>query len=223
MRPLHFLRLPEQLRERDLNAKRLLKHLPFLLAALLPAWAIGQIFRDEEWITALVFYIPSPILGGIFLLAALISAFRRNFGHTTVFLALSLAPLIVTICIENQFLPVRENRTPELKIVHWNVARGQLGIDRVLSEIEDLNADFYFLSEAPNSFDSLNGLHSLRARHDAGTFRDAGRVGTRPFGRRRPQLPDQVWLAAAEDASHVRRRSFEHLLPSTSGPYQRRR
>lgn len=145
-----------------MNAKRLQKHLPFLLAALLTAWAIGQIFRDEEWITALVFYIPSPVLGGLFLLAALISAFRRNFRHTIGFIVLSLAPLIVTICIENHFRPVRENPTPELKIVHWNVARGQLGIGGVLREIENLNADFYFLSEAPHSFDSLNGLHSLR-------------------------------------------------------------
>lgn len=114
-------------------------------------WLVGQYFRDRFWVTALAFYIPSPVL-----VVGLVIAFVRAWcwGRRSVALVCALSavfPLLVIVFAENRWLrtePVLSTKS-SMRIVHWNVCRGALGWKGILRLLQEQRADVYVLSEVP--------------------------------------------------------------------------
>lgn len=140
--------------------------------ALTAVWLIGEVTRDRTWMTGLMFYIPSPFLTGVLWVAAIDvrlsrcqhelsgSLFqRRSFP----WLMLSLAPLAMTLFVENQFtVAAPEANGQELRIVHWNVCRGGFDQTGLEDHLYSLQANLWVVSEVPAGFRSPEDKCSLR-------------------------------------------------------------
>jgi endonuclease/exonuclease/phosphatase (EEP) superfamily protein YafD len=136
-----------------------LKSGPGALIALIVAllWGVGQIVRDRNSLTALLFYLPSPAIavfagfGGWRSLAA--RRFALGLGN------LLLAGLALSMTLnENRRLLVTppanpDSRPPELVMVHWNVCRGCSGWAAVVAELRRQAADLLVISEVPKKID----------------------------------------------------------------------
>ncbi len=122
------------------------------------AWMVGQWARDATLLTGFCFYIPSPILAGGWLIAAL-DGFRKHRWRTGALAGvLGIVPLLAVLSIENRWTRQNTRQNAEqaagnderpLRFVHWNVLRGRLGWDAVTGELIGRSADFYLLSEIP--------------------------------------------------------------------------
>jgi hypothetical protein len=72
-------------------------------ATTFATWVVGQLFRDQNWATGLCFYLPSPLVAGILIIAAL-EAWKRSARRTAaVVLLLALGPAIVVGTVENHW------------------------------------------------------------------------------------------------------------------------
>lgn len=150
---------------------------------LVAVWALGQILRDRNWWTGLMFYFPTPVL-----VAWLLLMFRISRTSRRLTLGLLIAPLGMLLAVENQWMrpdaPTTENLTTEmhrnasmsdtavidtsteltrLRLVHWNLARGVMGWEKQWQHIESLHPDIIVLSEIPVLFDAktLTGFDVL--------------------------------------------------------------
>lgn len=131
-----------------------------LLSVLLVViWIAGQVLRDRNLYTGLMFYFPTPILATALILLAM--AIRR---HRWLYLALAAAPIGMLLFVENRWvrpeLPgdvvLATGDTGErmpLRLVHWNVCHGELGWEKQWEHIERLHPDVIVLSEIPEPFD----------------------------------------------------------------------
>lgn len=156
---------------------------PILSVGLVAVWALGQIFRDSNWWTGLVFYFPTPVLVAWLLLVLIISRTSRRLT-----LGCLIAPLWILLEVENQWIPpdseiseispvdmhdnssfsdtasidMTTDRTP-MRVVHWNLARGLMGWDKQWRQIESLYPDIIVLSEIPELLDTktLTGFDVL--------------------------------------------------------------
>src|SRR5438094_17802 len=71
--------------------------------SVVPLWIVGQIFRDRVWVTALFFYIPSPVMT-IWLIAAAALALRGGRrGRALVCTLMALLPLAMILFVENRW------------------------------------------------------------------------------------------------------------------------
>jgi len=154
-----------------------------LSIALVAVWVLGQILRDRNWWTGLMFYFPTPVLVAWLLLQFKISRTSRR-----ITLGLLIAPLGMLLGVENQWMrpdsttiensavgmhenssladTVAIDATAELtplRLIHWNLARGVMGWEKQWRHIESLHPDIIVLSEIPEMFDakSLTGFDVL--------------------------------------------------------------
>ena len=117
----------------------------FLATCLFFLWLCGQIFRDSTLFTALLFYIPSPALFALYLVCIFFCLFKKKFLWMLCFCLLAVAPAISTFFIENSFFrtPVAYHKGSNIRLVHWNVFRGRLGWNNIVTHLQEQNADFY--------------------------------------------------------------------------------
>lgn len=112
-------------------------------------WGTGQVFRDSWVLTALCFYLPSPLAAAWLALAACAGAWRRRWVFTAACCAACTVTLAAVFVAENQWrkpaAPLTDS--PPVRAVHWNIWYGKLGWKGVLERIADVNADVYVLSE----------------------------------------------------------------------------
>lgn len=118
-----------------------------LVVLMFPFWLVGQVARDDAWLTGMCFYIPSPFLAGAYLGFGLDYALKRRFRRSLVALALSVLPLGFVMLVENQFLrPSTPAQARAVRLVHWNVG-GKLRPDGEQRVLRAEQADVYVLSE----------------------------------------------------------------------------
>jgi len=122
----------------------------WIAGAILAAWALGQLARDAILPTALLFYVPSPLVALLLLAVALVARFRRL---PWLRIAVSaLAPAAVALLIECRWLPATAAPVAggaPLRVVHWNVSGGWVAPELQAREIARLRPDLVVLSEAP--------------------------------------------------------------------------
>ena len=124
-------------------------------------WALGQLFRDLTAWTAFLFYIPSPALAGMALMATGWAIWRRKrlppwarFGP----------PLLAAAALgaswgENPRFLFRASTLDlapngrAVRLVHWNVCRGCLGWNEAVTALQAWDADLLVLSEYPKRMD----------------------------------------------------------------------
>lgn len=156
---------------------------PILSMGLVAVWALGQIVRDRNWWTGLMFYFPTPVLVAWLLLQFKIARTSRRLT-----LGLLIAPLGMLLAVENQWMRPDSSTTDDsttgrhgnssmfdtaaldmsteltpVRLVHWNLARGVMGWEKQWQHIESLNPDIIVLSEMPVLFDAktLTGFDVL--------------------------------------------------------------
>lgn len=136
--------------------------------SLLAAWIVGQILRDRNWWTGLIFYLPTPVLVAWLLLLLGCSRTSRRF-----YAGLMILPLLSLLIIENHwmrqplpstaFVPPAAPQDSDLspagtdnisqRLIHWNIARGAMGWEHQWKHIASLAPDIVVLSEIPVPFD----------------------------------------------------------------------
>ncbi len=125
--------------------------LVYVSLALGLAWTLGQVFRDLTTWTAILFYLPSPLIGVASLSAAIVSWRRRRRILAAASTLLFTAAMGATWG-ENPRLFVRPSgvvlapRPTTVTLLHWNVCRGCQGWPRVLDALRSHSADVVLLS-----------------------------------------------------------------------------
>jgi endonuclease/exonuclease/phosphatase (EEP) superfamily protein YafD len=139
---------------------------------LLILWGAGQILRDGSWISGLMFYIPSSVLGAWYLLLAIV-AWKTQSGRHLHYTSLMLPPTLFVMFVENQwFANARSaNTSPaetaaEMRLVHWNICHGVGGWPGQLEIIRSLNPDVIVLSEVSEEIQDADfpGFQTLQLR-----------------------------------------------------------
>ena len=153
----------------------------YISLALGLAWALGQVFRDLTTWTAILFYLPSPVIGVASLLAALL-AWRRRRRILAAASALLCAGALGATWGENPRLFVRPSGVvlaPDtITLLHWNVCRGCQGWPQVVDALRRHPADVVLLSEFPKSEDVRATAAALGAEYQGrklGTMAVLGR------------------------------------------------
>lgn len=127
-----------------------------LVIGLVGAWLIGQWRRDATLLTALCFYIPSPLLLVTLLVGSgVCHAVRLRYAGRGL-LALAAMPLVSIALVENQWAtppPAEDAVGTPVRVVHWNVMWGELGWPAIAKQLVELDADAYVLSEVGAGFD----------------------------------------------------------------------
>lgn len=136
-------------------------------------WLVGQIARDRFWLTGLCFYIPSPAMAAIGLVATLVQGSRKNHRLATALGLMTLAPAALVSVAENQWTrPIPTHPAYErIRLVHWNIGYGDWGLAGAEQELVRRRAAIYVLSEVPLHYD----LEKLAARF--GPYHQAVRMG----------------------------------------------
>jgi endonuclease/exonuclease/phosphatase family metal-dependent hydrolase len=136
------------------GARRLFLRFSLVVAG---AWLVGQIFRDAVWITGLCFFLPSPLIAGLLLVAAAAAwPVQRRWAVAAALVA--CLPTAIMAGVEHQWVRPeapsggRVASESTRRLVHWNVYRGNLGWKRVKAELRRTDADLLALSEVPGEF-----------------------------------------------------------------------
>ncbi len=134
---------------------RELKAGAWALVFLWGLWVVGYYARDATWLTGLCFFIPTPVVCGV--LAASAWKWRRSGrGREAVVLGwLGFWAGFFMVGSENKIFP-RGHERPRagvLRLVHWNVNRGDFGWDGIESELRAARPDLCVLSEVPGKAD----------------------------------------------------------------------
>ncbi|MEM7262160.1 MAG: endonuclease/exonuclease/phosphatase family protein [Planctomycetota bacterium] len=149
---------PDPAADETSSRRSLFARIPlFALVVLAVAWGIGQLFRDQSILTALCFYVPSPVLATLLVVTLLVGVWRR-WRVRVLAVGLALLPVLVAIAVlENQWqAPAVAPTDPEAfvthQVIHWNVKGGLFGWDRAATELVESKADLIVLSETPSGF-----------------------------------------------------------------------
>ncbi len=129
--------------------RRVVFRLIILMSGL---WCIGQIARDRTWMTGLCFYLPTPI---VFVGLSVAGSWQWIVGEkrqSKISFALAFVPALFLL-VENArlFWTPTPAATATYTLVHWNVASGRLGWNRILPRLLEQRADIYVLSERPQT------------------------------------------------------------------------
>ena len=96
-----------------------------------------------------MFYIPSPVLAGLFLVSAVWAFWSRRRRAALCAIILALPPLWLVVGVENQWtrtVPAAQ-ATQTFRLVHWNMCRGNLGWERACHRLVRQSADMYVVTE----------------------------------------------------------------------------
>jgi len=120
-----------------------------LLCLLFLLWCLGQVLRDLTWLTAFLFYIPSPLLAGLAILHGVACLCKRSPRNALLAAGIAVLPIYFVLFVENHFCRPRQEPPPgtRIRLVHWNVYRGRLGVNAVMRRLANENAHIYVLSE----------------------------------------------------------------------------
>jgi vancomycin resistance protein VanJ len=187
-------------------ARRLpaVREMAFAAAVILEAfWLVGQIARDDLWITGLCFYIPSAFLAATFLSFSLIYAACRRPRRAFLAAAISLPPLGFVGFVENQFFrPLPSMRPDALRVVHWNTG-GALDRSETRSVLLAQHADLYVLSEIGDRQSVRLLKEALGQHYQARVFDGMAVVG-------KGDLRSKGWVLRGKQAK-VRTVHWEHV------------
>ncbi|MDA0991077.1 MAG: hypothetical protein O3A51_10045, partial [Verrucomicrobia bacterium] len=136
----------------------------YLVVLLWLVWLIGQLTDGENRVAEWLTYIPSAGLGGMVLLVGL-CWMRKDRRLAVGLVCLSLAPIVVSLQIENPRWYKYAPGAPapgSYRMIHWNVARGVMGWERIAEALRRDSADLVALSEVnPDELSSISAaLHS---------------------------------------------------------------
>lgn len=137
--------------------------------SVVPLWLVGQVFRDRVWLTALSFYIPSPVMAIWFIAATVLALRERKRGLASVCAFLALLPLTMTFFVENRWARFEdvEPSSGNHRLVHWNVCRGTMGWKNVLRVLQEQHADAYVVSEVPTDYDTRTLQSDFGSEYEA--------------------------------------------------------
>ena len=133
------------------------------LPAFFVLWLLGKFFRDANLLTGWLFFIPSPVMTVVMLLAALSFAIRRSTKWAILFAILALPPASFVFFVENHFskpqthIPSRDT----YRIAHWNVLWGMMPTEGIMGKLRSLDADIHVISEPPDELARMDGLHTF--------------------------------------------------------------
>ena len=104
---------------------------------------------------------PVSLPGRVVLRIRALHVARRELAASLVFLVLSIAPVVFVVAVENRFRsqPTTDEAKGALRLVHWNVCRGALGVverpfdDRVVRRRRERDLGI------PDPFEGFEGLH----------------------------------------------------------------
>lgn len=113
------------------------------------AWCVGQVFRDVIHLTALCFYIPSPLAAMGLGVWGVIDG--RPLRQRLKWAGLILLPIGVTFLLENHWdrRGVSTEGKATQRVVHWNIYGSNFGIRNILDTVEPLHPDLMVFSEVP--------------------------------------------------------------------------
>ncbi len=129
-----------------------------VVAFLLGVWAlwlVGQVYRDDTWLTGLFFYIPSPMLVVLLLGGVLYGWVAKRRVLAVSLAGLALGPVVAVCFYENHFYarPSSALAQQPLRLVHWNVFGGRLGWHAIQDALRRRGPDLVVLSEVPRRAD----------------------------------------------------------------------
>ena len=106
-------------------------------------------FRDRCLLTALCFYLPSPLAAAWLFVAAICALWKRAYTFCAVWAVMLAVVLMVVALVENHWFrpPVSPADARSIRAVHWNIWYGKLGWRGVLTRMAEAQADVYVLSE----------------------------------------------------------------------------
>lgn len=137
---------PSRLKRGITQARR---YFALAVRSILPAWIVGQIFRDSTHLTALCFYIPSPFVA-LLLLGKALRNIRKPRQALRPLLWMIL-PLLSTFLLDNHWdrrtIPTKGKETR--RIVHWNIYGSNFGLKNIFQTVDESHPDLMVLSEVP--------------------------------------------------------------------------
>jgi len=137
---------PSRLKRGITQARR---YFAIAVGSVLPAWIVGQIFRDSTHLTALCFYIPSPLVAVLLLGKALRNIRKPRLDLRP--LLWMILPMLSTFLLDNRWdsraIPTEGKETR--RIVHWNIYGSYFGITNILQTVDEAHPDLMVLSEVP--------------------------------------------------------------------------
>ncbi len=127
-------------------------------------WGLGRLLGEGSVATALLFYLPSPLVVAAGVILAAPSLRWRQWKRAVLLLGLTLPAVISILVFENSWH--RPGGNPEgestwLRVVHWNVANNPFGWKHTETRLRRMEADFHLLSEMSRLEHFLAAAESL--------------------------------------------------------------
>jgi len=140
---------------------------------LCTAFWVGRFLKDSDSALIWLYYMP-PVITGILGFIWLFLTIRNRMQLLQLYVFITVAFCFFKVLV----LDHRWNKPPELlpenniRILHWNTARGVLGVESIVRTMQDDNPDIIMMSEPPR-VDMLSDIayHALGMEH---IFTDAG-------------------------------------------------
>ncbi len=144
-----------------------------LALSICSAWWIGWYYKDETMLTQWLSFIP-PIMVVVFGYVWLFLTLRYRFRILQLYVFITIIGCFVKVLLIDH----RWNRPPDrlpddnIRILHWNTARGALGVESIVRTMSDDNPDIILISEPPR-LDMISDIayHALGMEH---IFTDRG-------------------------------------------------
>jgi hypothetical protein len=126
---------------------------PWIATTTFVVWSVGQLVRDRSFLCGLMFYAPSPILAGVYSIAALV-CWKLRSRQAWLYITLLLPQLFSIAIVENHWrVPANAANAgsvePDqiLTLVHWNLCRPVRRWSAQREIISSLHPDLIVLSE----------------------------------------------------------------------------
>jgi len=140
---------------------------------LCTAFWTGRFLKDSDSTLIWLYYMP-PVITGILGFIWLFLTIRNRMQLLQLYVFITVAFCFFKVLV----LDHRWNKPPELlpenniRILHWNTARGVLGVESIVRTMQDDNPDIIMMSEPPR-VDMLSDIayHALGMEH---IFTEAG-------------------------------------------------
>lgn len=141
--------------------------------ALCTFFWIGRVVKDAD--TSLIwFYLMPPLFVGMLAFIWLFLTLRYRFRLLQLYVFITMIFCFIKVLVIDHRWNKQPTQLPEnnIRILHWNTARGVLGVESIVRTMQDDNPDIIMMSEPPR-VDMLSDIayHALGMEH---IFTDAG-------------------------------------------------